>query len=256
MTDTLDIVRDALRREAQAIAAIPLDNPFAAVTETIHDRCRLRGGKLVVTGVGKAGSVAAELGTTFASTGTPAVFLHPLEAVHGDIGLLQRNDVLLMVSNSGETREILELVPRCKGLYPDLPVVCITGKPESTLAKLSDHVLLTGSPAEICPLGMTPTTSTTVMGVIGDVLVTLQMRRIGFTDADYLARHHGGYLGTTARAKVASARTEPDPAPMVGAYRADYSPLAVVDIRRTDADLAELEANSRPAGNGVREIGA
>jgi arabinose-5-phosphate isomerase len=206
MSNTTDLIRDALRQEAEAIAAIPLSNPFEAITDLIYERCKIGGGKLVITGVGKAGSVASELGTTFAATGTPAVFLHPLEAVHGDIGILQPKDTLLLISNSGETREILELVPLCKGLHADLPIICMTGRADSSLAKLANHTLLTGSPAEICPLGMTPTTSTTVMGVIGDILVMLQMRRIGFTNSDYLARHHGGYLGSLARAKVAGQR--------------------------------------------------
>jgi arabinose-5-phosphate isomerase len=198
------VVRSALRMEAEAIMAIPLDNPFAAVTELIYERCQNGGGKLILCGVGKAGSLASVLATTFSSTGTPAVFLHPLEAVHGDVGVLQPSDILFLISNSGETREILELVPLCKGLVPDLPVICLTGHPGSSLTRLANFVLSTGSPKELCPLGMTPTTSTTVMGVIGDILVVLQMTKIGFTHQDYLARHHGGYLGMVARAKMSN----------------------------------------------------
>jgi arabinose-5-phosphate isomerase len=196
------LIKGALRTEADAIAAIPLSNPFVAVTELIHERCRNNGGKLILCGVGKAGSLASELATTFSSTGTPATFLHPLEAVHGDVGILQPKDVLFLISNSGETREILELVPLCKGLVPDLPVICMTGKEGSSLTQLANIVLFTGAPKEICPLGMTPTTSTTVMGVMGDILVVLQMAKIGFSHEDYLKRHHGGYLGMVARSKV------------------------------------------------------
>jgi arabinose-5-phosphate isomerase len=198
------LIKGALRIEADAIAAIPLSNPFVAVTELIYERCRNGGGKLILCGVGKAGALASVLATTFSSTGTPAAFLHPLEAVHGDVGVLQPKDILFLISNSGETREILELVPLCKGLVPDLPVICMTGKEGSSLTQLANIVLFTGAPKEICPLGMTPTTSTTVMGVMGDILVVLQMAKIGFAHEDYLKRHHGGYLGMVARSKVSN----------------------------------------------------
>lgn len=185
--------------ESEAIANIPLDNPFESVTDAIHEHCAERGGKLILTGVGKAGEIATKIATTFASTGTPSAFLHPLEAAHGDLGVLQANDLLLAISNSGKTREILELIPLCQRLVPGMPVIALTGEPDSALAGLADFVLRTGAPPEACPLGLTPTTSTTVMTVIGDILVSLQIRKLGFTREDYARRHHGGYLGQAAR---------------------------------------------------------
>jgi arabinose-5-phosphate isomerase len=151
--------------------------------------------------MGKAGEIANNIATTFSSTGTPSVFLHPSEAQHGDLGILQENDVLLAVSNSGKTREILELVELKNMLYPSVPVIVITGNPEGELARQADCQILTGAPAEVCPLGLTPTTSTTVFTVIGDALVVLMMEKIGFTAADYAKRHHGGYLGSKSREK-------------------------------------------------------
>ena len=113
--------------------------------------------------------------------------------------MIQPDDVLLLISNSGKTREILELVELADRLYKDLALVVITSKAESELAKISDVCLLTGDPKEVCPLGLSPTTSTTVMTVIGDVLIVLMMDKIGFTNEEYTKRHHGGYLGSKSR---------------------------------------------------------
>jgi arabinose-5-phosphate isomerase len=149
--------------------------------------------------MGKAGHVANHMATALSSTGTPALFLHPSEAQHGDLGIIRENDVLLVLSNSGKTREILELVELTQALHSRIPVVIITGNPEGPLSRQSRLVLYTGNPPEVCPLGLTPTTSATTMAVIGDVLVVLMMKRIGFTARDYARRHHGGYLGEKSR---------------------------------------------------------
>ena len=149
--------------------------------------------------MGKAGQIAANIATTFSSTGTPAYFLHPSEAQHGDLGLVRSGDIMLLISNSGRTREVLELVELTKRLVPDTKFILITGNPESQLAAEVDVCLATGNPAEVCPLGMTPTTSTTVMTVIGDVLVVGTMQEIGFGFEDYARRHPGGYLGDRSR---------------------------------------------------------
>jgi len=149
--------------------------------------------------MGKAGQIAVNMASTFSSTGTPAVFLHPSEAQHGDLGVVQENDIMLLISNSGKTREILELIDLARGLRPEIPFIVITGNRESLLAEAASACLFTGNPQEVCALGLTPTTSTTTMTVIGDVLVVLMMKRIGFSNHDYALRHHGGYLGDKSR---------------------------------------------------------
>jgi arabinose-5-phosphate isomerase len=196
---TSERVQDLLRHEAEAVMNIPVNDRFEAAVDLIHRQVHQRGGKLVTSGMGKAGEIAQNIATTFSSTGTPAVFLHPSEAQHGDLGVIQPNDVLLLISNSGKTREILELVDLAGHLYAGLPLIVITAHPESGLAQSADVALLTGNPAEVCPLGLSPTTSTTVMTVIGDALIVLMMEKIGFTSEDYAKRHHGGYLGSKSR---------------------------------------------------------
>jgi len=200
----IERVQDVLRQEAEAIRNIPVTGAFEDAVNLIHRQVHGKGGKLVSSGMGKAGEIAQNISTTFSSTGTPAVFLHPSEAQHGDLGVIQPNDVLLVISNSGETREILELVELAKGLYEQLPHVVITGNPDSSLAEAANVFILTGNPEEVCPLGLSPTTSTTVMTVIGDALIVLMMNKINFTNSEYSKRHHGGYLGSKSREQMNS----------------------------------------------------
>ena len=199
--DVKQSMRDILRAESEAILSIPVSDAYDAAVDAIVEHVHHRKGKLVTAGMGKAGQIAMNIATTFSSTGTPAVNLHPSEAQHGDLGVVQPDDIVLLVSNSGQTREIIELIELLHGLYSDIPIIVITGAPDSPLAKAADITLLTAKAPEVCPLGLTPTTSTTMMTVIGDVLVVNVMRRIGFTADDYAKRHHGGYLGTAARAQ-------------------------------------------------------
>ena len=149
--------------------------------------------------MGKAGQIAQNIATTFSSTGTPAIFLHPSEAQHGDLGILQENDVMLLISNSGKTREIIELVSLVRNLNAETKFIVITSNGDSLLAQKADVCILTGNPTEVCTLGLTPTTSTTVMTVIGDILVVGTMKKINFSAGDYAKRHHGGYLGDKSR---------------------------------------------------------
>lgn len=197
--NVVEVMRDILRREAEAVQAIPVSESYARAVDLIVEHVNRRGGKLITSGMGKAGQIAMNIATTFCSTGTPATFLHPSEAQHGDLGIIQKNDLLLLLSNSGKTREIVELVDLARHLNPEIPIIVITGDPESMLAKEGDVTLLTGGAPEVCPLGLTPTTSTTVMTVMGDVLVVSVMKAIGFTKEEYAKRHHGGYLGVKSR---------------------------------------------------------
>jgi arabinose-5-phosphate isomerase len=195
----MEEIKDLLRREADAILNIPESPAFYEAVELIYRHVHERKGKVVCSGMGKAGQIALNIATTFSSTGTPAVFLHPSDAQHGDLGIIQEDDLLLLISNSGKTREIVELLGLAENLNGELPCIVLTGDPGSELAGRAAVLLHTGSPEEVCPLKLTPTTSTTVMTVIGDILVVLMMRKIGFSPADYAKRHHGGYLGHKSR---------------------------------------------------------
>lgn len=189
---------EILAAESRAIAAIPYVPDYdraVALLAGVHTS----GGKVITSGMGKAGQIAMNIATTLSSTGTPAVFLHPSEAQHGDLGVIQPHDVLLLISNSGRTREIMELVELTHNMYPAMPAIVITGNPHSPLAEDADALLPTGGAPEVCPLGLTPTTSTTAMTVIGDILVVNVMKAIGFTREQYALRHHGGYLGHLSR---------------------------------------------------------
>jgi arabinose-5-phosphate isomerase len=195
----LERVKAIFEAEASAVRNIPINSSFAQAVEIIHRHVHDKCGKLVTSGMGKAGQIAHNIATTFSSTGTPAAYLHPSEAQHGDLGILQKNDVLLVISNSGKTREIIELIDLKNNLYVDIPVIVITSQGDSPLAQKADCTILTGNPPEVCTLGLTPTTSTTVMTVIGDALVVLLMEKIGFDAIEYSKRHHGGYLGAKSR---------------------------------------------------------
>ena len=195
MENLEELMQDILRHEAQAILNIPVTDGYGRAVDLIVEHVNRRGGKLICSGMGKAGQIAMNIATTFCSTGTPAVFLHPSEAQHGDLGIIQRNDLMLLLSNSGKTREIVELVQLARVLTPGIPIIVITGNPDSLLGQAGDVTLATGNSPEVCPLGLTPTTSTTMMTVMGDVLVVATMKAIGFTKEEYAKRHHGGYLG-------------------------------------------------------------
>lgn len=188
-----------LTAESRAIKEIPYTPAYDKAVELIVERVHRRGGKLVTAGMGKAGQIAMNIATTFCSTGIPAVNLHPSEAQHGDLGVIQPGDVMLLVSNSGKTREIIDLIALARNLYPGLPMMVITGNPDSPLGRATEITLSTGGAPEVCPLGMTPTTSTTAMTVIGDILVVSVMNATGFTREEYAKRHHGGYLGSVAK---------------------------------------------------------
>lgn len=192
-------MKQILEAESKAIMNIPITDGYEKAIKLIVEQVHVKGGKLVTSGMGKAGQIAMNIATTFASTGIPAVCLHPSEAQHGDLGIIQKNDVMLLLSNSGKTREILELVTLARRLNENLKFIVITGNDKSALAEMADVCLYTGGTPEVCPLGLTPTTSTTMMTVMGDVLVVNTMLATGFTKQEYAKRHHGGYLGEQSR---------------------------------------------------------
>lgn len=194
-----DLIRQILKDEADAILNIPVTNTFEKAIQLVYEKVHKNKGKVITSGMGKAGQIAINIATTLSSTGTPSIFLHPSDAQHGDLGVMQENDVFFLISNSGKTREIIELIDLAKNLISKLPIIVITSHTDSPLAIMADVVIHTGNPKEVCPLDLSPTTSTTVMTVIGDALVVCMMKKIGFTAKDYALRHHGGYLGSKSR---------------------------------------------------------
>ncbi len=194
MTDIRSKIRNVLDREAAAIAAVQVDSSYEAALKAL-ETCT---GKVVVTGIGKAGLVARKFAAILCSTGTPAVFIHAAEAAHGDLGLIAEHDCIVAFSTSGKTREVIELIELSRHLT-QATVIGITSHPETELRRLSDVVLDMGHIEEPCPLGMTPSASMAVMAAIGDALALVLMERKGITRRDYGLRHHGGYLGHKAR---------------------------------------------------------
>jgi arabinose-5-phosphate isomerase len=194
-------IQNIIDQEIEAIKNIPVDGIIEKALALIYQQVHQKNGKVVISGMGKAGQIGNNIATTLTSTGTPAIFLHPSEAQHGDLGVIQSNDVLLLISNSGKTREILELEYLVKNLHPNIKIIGLTGNPEGEMAQFCDVLLHTGNPKEVCPLGLAPTTSTTVMTVVGDLLVVLMMEKINFSKEEYAKRHHSGYLGSKARLK-------------------------------------------------------
>ncbi|HTT06905.1 MAG TPA: KpsF/GutQ family sugar-phosphate isomerase [Steroidobacteraceae bacterium] len=190
-TALLASARRTLEVEIEGLAALRarLDGAFAAACHV----CLGCVGRVVVTGMGKSGHVARKIAATLSSTGTPAFFLHPGEAGHGDIGMLTRGDVLLALSNSGETLEVLGLLPYAKRLA--LPLIGMTGHPESTLARAADVHLNVGVAAEACPHNLAPTASTTATLAMGDALAVALLGARGFSADDFARSHPGGSLG-------------------------------------------------------------
>lgn len=194
MTEIRGKIRRILDAEAEAIARVEVTDDYEAAVEALMS-CR---GKVVTTGIGKAGFIARKFAAVLCSTGTPATFIHPAEAAHGDLGLISSGDVIIACSTSGKTTEVLELIELSRHLT-DARVIGITSHPDSELRKLSDIVLDMGVIEEPCPLGLTPSASMAVMAAIGDALALVLMERKQITRREYGLRHHGGYLGHRAR---------------------------------------------------------
>ena len=187
-----------LREEGRAIHLLAegLGDTFAEVVGLLL-ACR---GRVGVTGVGKSGHVGAKISATLSSTGTPSFFLNPVEALHGDLGMLQPGDLLLALSNSGETAEVLTVASACRGL--GVETIALTGRPESSLTRLAHATILTGVSREACPLDLAPTSSTTVTLALGDALALVLLEERGFTEEHYARYHPGGSLGERLRYRV------------------------------------------------------
>ncbi len=192
MADSIkDIARRVIEIEAESVRALVerVDSSFEHAVELILGTT----GKVVVTGMGKSGIICQKIASTLASTGTSAIFLHPAEGAHGDLGVLMKNDTVIALSNSGETEEIIMMLPLVKRL--GIGLVAMTGRPESTLGRYADVVINTAVREEACPLGLAPTASTTAALAMGDALAVALLERRGFREEDFAVLHPAGSLG-------------------------------------------------------------
>ncbi len=229
----LSLARRTLEAEANSILAIRdrLGEPFASAARALHD-CP---GQTVLTGIGKAGIVARKISATLASTGTPSIFLHPVEALHGDLGRVRRGDVVVVLSHSGGTEEILRLLDHVKTL--GATVVAMTGGEDSPLRRYADIALCYGAVQEACPLGLAPTVSTTCMLALGDALALTVMQMRNFQPQDFAAFHPAGSLGRKLL-RVEEAMT----------FRAGDRLSSVRDDLTLGAALQEAETVARRTG--------
>jgi arabinose-5-phosphate isomerase len=208
----VEMGREALRIEARAVAAL-----VDRLGDDFGRACRMLlacTGRVVVSGMGKSGHVGGKIAATLASTGTPAFFLHPAEASHGDLGMVAKGDVVLVISYSGETAELLTILPLFKRM--GAPLVAMTGNPASTLAREADVHLDISVPAEACPLNLAPTASTTATLAMGDALAVALLKHRGFTEADFARSHPGGSLGRRLLLHVSDVMRRGDELPRVG----------------------------------------
>jgi arabinose-5-phosphate isomerase len=208
----LDSARRVIRVETEALQALQarIGPSFAAACRELL-ACR---GRVVCTGMGKSGHIATKIAATLASTGTPAFFLHPGEASHGDLGMVKDEDVVLMLSNSGESEEILTIVPALK--RQGNRIIAMTGRPESRMARLADVHLDASVPEEACPLGLAPTSSTTAALVMGDALAVALLEARGFTSDDFARSHPAGSLGRRLLLHISDVMHAGDDVPRVG----------------------------------------
>ncbi|GAA0470096.1 arabinose-5-phosphate isomerase KdsD [Tatumella punctata] len=206
--------RKVLRIEREGLAQLEqyINADFSRACEILY-QCQ---GKVVVMGMGKSGHIARKMAATFASTGTPSFFVHPAEASHGDLGMVGRDDVVIAISNSGESHEILALIPVIKRL--NITLICISSRPESTMGKAADLHLTVKVPEEACPLGLAPTTSTTATLVMGDALAVALLEARGFTAEDFALSHPGGALGRKLLLHVSDVMHSGDEIPCVSRH--------------------------------------
>ena len=223
--DVRKIAERVLRLEADAILGLipKLDEGFERAVALLR-RCT---GRVIVTGMGKSGLIGRKIAATLASTGTPAYFLHPAEGVHGDLGMVARGDVVVALSNSGETDEVLAILPVLKRL--GVPIVLLTGNPGSALARQCEVVLDVGVPEEACPMNLAPTSSTTAALATGDALALALLELRGLRPEDYAALHPRGALGWCSLFKVADLMLTGDAIPIVR----DTTPLRGVIVEMT-----------------------
>jgi len=232
-----------LKTEARAIEDLTkkLGPEFCEAVDILY-RCK---GKAVITGVGKSGLICQKIAATLASTGMPAIFLHPVEGFHGDLGVLAREDVLIAVSNSGETEEVNRLLPAIKRM--SIPLVAFTGKPDSTLGRQADVVIDTGVREEACPMNLVPTASTTATLAAGDALAVTLLEKRGFREEDFALLHPGGALGRKLLLKVEDLMHTGEEVPVVGEEASMKDTIFEITSKRLGV-TAVLDKDGKLAG--------
>jgi arabinose-5-phosphate isomerase len=227
-TVILQRAKEVLNIEATGIVSLidRLDDHFIQAIELLYN-CR---GKVVVTGLGKSGLVCRKIAATFSSMGTPSFFLHAGDANHGDMGMIMEGDVVLAVSNSGETEEILTLIPTLKRI--GVRIVAMTGNHDSTLSRAADVVLDAGVTEEACPLGLSPTASTTAALALGDALAVILLEKKGFKEEDFALRHPGGILGRKLLLRVEDLMHRDGDVPLVGEETLMKEAILVITSKR------------------------
>lgn len=200
-----------LRIEAESISNLigKIGPDFSRAVEIIHQAK----GRVIVTGIGKSGLVGKKIAATLTSTGTPAIFLHPVEGLHGDLGIVTKDDVMLAISNSGETGELNTLISNVKEI--GLSIIAFTGNMDSTLARSSNTIIDVSVAKEACPFGLAPTSSTTATLAMGDALAVALVKKMEFTERDFYKFHPGGYLGQRLMARVKDVMIGGDVIPVV-----------------------------------------
>ncbi len=223
----LDVARRVLRLEAGGLEALAdaLDARFSAAV----DMLAAADGRIIVSGMGKSGQIGRKIASTLASVGRPALFVHPAEASHGDLGMIAPGDAVLALSNSGETEELTDLINHAKRFA--IPLIAITGAADSTLAQAADLVLVLPGEAEACPFGLAPTTSTTMALALGDALAVALIERMGFSETDFHALHPGGKLGRKLL-RVADLMHGHDELPVTGPQTTMADALIVMTQKR------------------------
>jgi arabinose-5-phosphate isomerase len=245
-TRTLALAREVLNLEAQAVSSLAnrLDQSFIDAHRLLYDVGE-RKGRVVVTGMGKSGHVGGKIASTLASTGTPAFFMHPGEASHGDLGMITCDDVVIAISNSGESDEILKILPMLK--RRGTRIIAITGKPDSTLAGEADVHLNAAVDREACPLELAPTSSTTATLALGDALAMTLLDARGFTPDDFAMHHPGGALGRKLLVHVSDIMHKGNELPRVGEHA--LLPEAILEMSRKGIGMtAVVDADDRLLG--------
>lgn len=207
----IEVAKHTIDSEIEALKV--MENSLDDTLSRALDLLQNTKGRVIITGMGKSGHIGSKIAATMASTGTPAFFLHPSEASHGDLGMITQNDVVVAISNSGESKELSDILVYCRRF--SIPLIAITKNKDSSLGKNSDLVLLLPNNKEACPLGLAPMSSTTATLVMGDILAADLMVRKGFTEEDFKLRHPGGKLGSILR-HVSDIMHTGDEMPLVG----------------------------------------